>query len=177
MQDWRTRWGAWFLNRFLSNSQAMPAVPVGKAGQQALIAFDAADPAVEAIRETVVATLRKRGYQVECVGYFDDKTDHPEAGFTHFNRKSLDWRGRPTGELIEEWIKRPRALVLGLHRHTCLPVSWLVALTSAVLRIGLSGEPCIYHLVLEGHEQDLRGVAPHLERMLDTMKTREYAHT
>jgi hypothetical protein len=167
----RERIWTWALRR----SRPHPTPPAGR--HPALLLFEAADPAMTALSVRIEAMLSARGYQVERLGYFPDRAEHPEADYSHFNHKALAWNGCPQGPLIDGLFARSWSLAVGLHQGSCPPVQWLIRRLPARLRIGpAAGEP-VYQLTLDGHRDNPRGFADHLEQLLQTMENKVHVRT
>lgn len=161
----------WLLRRTRARRIAPPATLT------ALVVFEASDPLVAPAARQVGDLLRRKGYQVDTCGFFADRAEHPDAAYSHFNRKALNMKGQPRGPLFQTLESRSWRIIVGLHRRVCPPVQWLVQMLPAFLRIGPRAGEAIYDITLDGHLPDLGGFPAHLGRILETMQTPSHVHT
>jgi hypothetical protein len=162
---------SWFLRR----SRPHPAPPEGR--HPAILVFEASDPAFCALSLRIAGNLSAQGYSIERIGYFPDRAEHPEADFSHFNNKALAWSGCPRGAMIDALHSRSWSLAIGLHGGSCPPIQWLIQQLPARLRIGPAAGEAIYHLVLDGHQENPEGFAEHLDRLLQTLQDKVHVHS
>ena len=105
------------------------------------ILFDATELSVRDIVLAYAEKLRKQGKRIKLMGYFDDPTDSENYPFDYYNRKQVDWAYRPTGELVQSFIKQDFDLLMNINTGSLIHTEYIAALSRAKLRVG----PCTEH--------------------------------
>jgi hypothetical protein len=103
------------------------------------ILFDATD---KTTRETIVEyanQLSRSGKKVRLLGFMNFSEKKMPAGdlpFVHFNKKNLNWWGKPTSEKADAFCKEKFDLLLCLFSGENRPLEWLTARASARMKAG-----------------------------------------
>ncbi len=175
IQQWRNQWGYGRLQREStsnphSTTKALPLPP-----KTALILFEADQPKAVLAVEKLTELWIRRQIQVTTLGYYPDKHDHPEAQFSYFNRKALDLKGEPQGEIVEAIKKKPVDLVIQVSSETVLPLDWIAYRVAASIKIAPAPALEYYGLQLDGHKNDPTSMILQADRLLDLLKSPAHA--
>lgn len=170
IQTWRERWGYWRLSRqkalSTSRTRFAPSLPP----KSALILFDASLPASVSAMETLLTLWEKKNMTVFVLGYYPDKSDHPEARFSYFNQKAVNFHGDPQGEVIERVTSQPVDVLIRITSMPILPLDWIAVRVPAAIKIASAPSIACFTLQLDGHHTDLKSMILQADRILDTLK-------
>jgi hypothetical protein len=100
------------------------------------ILFDATDLDSREIVFQYAEQLTNNNKRVKLLGFFNSKLDDPNFTFRYFNRKNLDWAGRPYGENVQDFIQQPFDMMINLDTVPKPQAEYVSAQSKAHLRIG-----------------------------------------
>ncbi len=102
------------------------------------ILFDATDPKNRETIADFAAKLARLGKKTRLLGFVaqPEKKTPTDLPFVHFNKKSVNWYGRPSGEKTEAFCKEKFDLLLCLFSGENRPLEWLAARSSARMKAG-----------------------------------------
>lgn len=143
------------------------------------ILFDATDLNSRDFALQYANQLDKRGKKVKLLGFFDSKLDDANFTFKYFNRKSLDWAGRPNGEAIREFIEQAFDLMINLDTVSKPQAEYVSALSRAHLRVGPFTEHTFcYELIIDNSDaRSLKTFVQQMEFILEKTNTRQHETT
>lgn len=131
-------------------------------------------------RETALAyakSLKQRGKKVKTLGFFDNKLDNPNFTFPHFNRKDIDWAGRPGGEAVETFLQQKMDIFINLATKTTSYTEYIAALAKAPLRVGpCTDQTSSYEVMIDlAGPKTLEAFIKEAEKILKITNTRHEA--
>ncbi len=99
------------------------------------------DGTAEKDRQTVLEFAQKlaqKGKKTRLLGLVDlpEKKVPTELGFVHFDRKNIDWTGRPKSEKADAFAREKFDLVLCLFVGEKRPLEWIAAHSKAKMTAG-----------------------------------------
>ena len=102
------------------------------------ILFDATDPKNRQTVADFAAQLARLGKKVRLLGFVNlpEKQVPTDLPFVHFNKKTVNWYGRPVSEKAEVFCKEKFDLLLCLFSGENRPLEWLAARSSARMKAG-----------------------------------------
>lgn len=102
------------------------------------ILFDATDPENRQTVADFAAKLARSGKKARLLGFVNlpEKKAPTDLPFVHFNKKTVNWYGRPVGEKAEAFCKEKFDLLLCLFSGENRPLEWLAARSSARMKAG-----------------------------------------
>lgn len=123
--------------------------------------------------------LEKVGKKVKLLGYFDSKLDDPNFTFKYFNRKNMDWAGRPNGAAVQEFAEQAFDIMINLDTHSKPPAEYVCAQSRAHLRVGpFTNHTFCYELIMDEHDsQNLKTFVQQMEFILEKTNTRQHETT
>lgn len=123
--------------------------------------------------------LSKKGKRVKLLGFFDSKLEDPNFTFKYFNRKNLDWAGRPHGEQVQEFVQQPFDILINLDTTSKPQAEYISAQSKAHLRIGSVTEHTFcYELMIDiSGSSDLHTFIQQMEAILAKTNSRQYEKT
>jgi hypothetical protein len=104
------------------------------------ILFDATDLDNQVFVESYAQVLRKAGKKVNILAFINDKNEHNELPFKHFNLKHLSWYLHPNSDDVNEFMDTPFDILLCLHLNEVQSMEYVAALSKAHLRVGKYSE-------------------------------------
>ncbi len=175
IQKWRNLWGYWRLQRESALHPHRTAKPISLPPRTALILFEADQPdSVDAVNQ-LTEIWGRRHIQVTTMGYYPDRVDHPEARFSYFNRKAMDLKGEPQGEVVDAIKKKPVDVLIQVCTRTKLPLDWIAFHVPASIKIAPAPALDYYGLQLDGHDHDPVSMILQADRLLSLLKTPAHA--
>lgn len=143
------------------------------------ILFDATDLNQRDFVLQYASQLEKRGKKVKLLGFFDSKLDDANFTFKYFNRKNLDWAGRPNGEAIREFTEQALDLMINLDSVSKPQAEYVSALSQALLRVGPFTEHTFcYELIIDNSDaRSLKTFVQQMEFILEKTNTRQHETT
>ncbi|MCB0693786.1 MAG: hypothetical protein H6568_14460 [Lewinellaceae bacterium] len=172
IHQWREFWGYRMQDREAARTAVAQRTGGPFSFRSALILVPADQPRAMAAAEMIGQEWSHRGVQVNRLGYYPDKVDHPEAPCSYFNRKALDRKGAPHGDVVDSIRRSSVDVVLLVSAERILPLDWVALQTSARLKIAHSAAPDWYDLRLDGHEDNLNEMVRRADQLIETMKTK-----
>jgi len=100
------------------------------------IIYDATDASQKELTKRFISNLEKQNKQVKSLAFFDDKNEHSNESFKHFNRKDLNWSKHPKHPYVKDFVTQPFDLLICIYQGVCFPLEYLAALSPADLRVG-----------------------------------------
>ncbi len=143
------------------------------------ILFDATDLNQREVVFQYAKSLSNNDKLVKLLGFFDSKLDDPNFTFRYFNRKQLDWAGRPQGENVQEFIRQPFDMMINLDTASKPQAEYISAQSHAHLRIGpVTENTFCYELMVDiSGSQNLHAFIQQMESILAKTNARQYEKT
>lgn len=143
------------------------------------ILFDATDLNQRDFVLQYAHQLDKRGKKVKLLGFFDSKLDDPNFTFKYFNRKNLDWAGRPKMEAIREFTEQAFDLMINLDTISKPQAEFVSVLSRAHLRVGpFSTHTFCYELMMDASDaRSLKTFVQQMEFILEKTNSRQHETT
>lgn len=164
------------LLKLLQSNRPKPNVPTFEQAQSVGILFDATDLHIRQAVLEYADQLRDQGKRIKRLGYFDSKVEDPNFTFKYFNRKNLDWAGRPVGEQVQEFARQPFEWLLILSTETQPLFEYIAAMSAASLRVGPVAErTSCYDIMIDSGSADLQAFIQQMEFVLAKTNTRHEA--
>ena len=174
IHQWQEFWGYRMLNREVARHAGTHRKTEPFSFRSALILFPADQPEAFSAADMIRKEWLQRGVQVEWLGYYPDKLDHPDAPSSYFNRKALDLKGAPHGDEVDRIKRLSVDVLLLVDDERTLPLDWIALCVPARLKIAHSTAPDLYDLRLDGHKGNLKGLVRRADQLIETMKTRTH---
>ena len=139
--------------------KSLPAKPARSAGtpvrnldeaKTVAILFDATD--VDHRKRTLAYAdkLRKRGKQVNALGFISTADKEATFSFNFFTLRDIDWAKRPKGEQVQQWLKKEYDVLICLFPTTNRFTEFLALHNRAGLKIGpVAKNTACYDLMLD----------------------------
>jgi hypothetical protein len=123
--------------------------------------------------------LENKGKRVKLLGFFDSKLEDPNFTFRYFNRKNLDWAGRPWGENVQEFVSQPFDMLLHLDTVSKAVLEYLSASSRAYFRVGpVTENTFCYELMMDtSGSSNLHTFIQQMEAILAKMNARQHEPT
>lgn len=143
------------------------------------ILFDATDLGMREAVFQYADQLSKNNKRVKLLGFFDSKVDDLNFTFRYFNRKHLDWVGRPHGENVQEFIQQPFDMMINLDTKPKPQAEYVSAQSHAHLRIGpVTENTFCYELMIDiSGSQNLQTFIQQMEAILAKTNFRQHEKT
>lgn len=143
------------------------------------ILFDATDLNQRDFVLQYAHQLEKKGKKVKLLGFFDSKLDDPNFTFKYFNRKNLDWAGRPNGQAIQEFTEQAFDLMINLDTNSKPHAEFISAQSHAQLRVGpFTEHNFCYELMMDASDaRNLKNFVQQMEFILEKTNTRQHETT
>lgn len=143
------------------------------------ILFDATDLNIRDIILQYAKQLTLNNKRVKLLGYFDSKVEDPNFTFRYFNRKNLDWAGRPHGEQVQEFLEQPFDMMINLDTISKPPAEFISAQSKAHLRIGpVTEHTFCYELMIDiSKSNNLQEFIQQMEFILAKTNSRQHEKT
>ncbi|MFN7116853.1 MAG: DUF6913 domain-containing protein [Saprospiraceae bacterium] len=143
------------------------------------ILFDATDLNQREIVFQYADQLGKKGTRIKLLGFFDSKLEDPNFTFKYFNRKNLDWAGRPTGEQVQEFVQQPFDMLINLDVTSKPQAAYVSAQSKAHLRVGpVEDHTFSYELMIDiSGSNNLHTFIQQMEAILAKTNARQHEKT
>lgn len=143
------------------------------------ILFDATDLDKREAVFQYAENLSNNNKRVKLLGFFDSKLDDPNFTFRYFNRKQLDWAGRPHGENVQEFVEQPFDMMINLDTISKPQAEYISAQSHAHLRIGpVTENTFCYELMVDiSGSQNLQTFIQQMESILAKTNARQHEKT
>lgn len=143
------------------------------------ILFDATELNVREIVLQYANQLTQQNKRVKLLGFFDSKLDDPNFTFRYFNRKNLDWAGRPRGENVKDFVEQPLDMMINLDTVSKPQAEFVSAQSSAHLRIGpVTEHTFCYDLMIDiSGSNNLEAFIQQMETILAKTNSRQHEKT
>lgn len=117
--------------------------------------------------------LRDQGKQVSLLGFLEDQTELEQLAFPAYNKKGLDWAGRPKAESIKAFMQQPFDLLMNIDLSPGAHEGFITALSRAKLRVGPSTEhtECYDLMIDPGKSASLSKFIQQMEALLGKTNT------
>ena len=137
------------------------------------ILFDANEPGHRKRILKYADTLRKKGKQVQLLGYLSQQQEEEEFPFRTFSPKDQDWRYCFKGGEVAKFMDRSFDLLFFLELKTTLWSEYVTALSKAQLRVGPpTSHTYAYDLMIEVPDSaGLAGFITQMENLLGKTNT------
>lgn len=104
------------------------------------ILFDATKPDDFELVKRYVLYLREHHKRIKAIGFFTTK-HIPEMAFSKleydfFSPKELNWFGKPSSILIQNFIEEEYDLLIDLNNYNLFPLKYISALSKANFKVG-----------------------------------------
>jgi hypothetical protein len=130
-----------FYKRSLSRGARQAPAPVSlDSARRVGIAFDASVPGNYVAISNYATKLKEQGKRVELLGYYKHRHIDGTPVFPYFNRKELNWYGRPNSHAADSFMKSDFDILINAYTEECLPLEYVSACSQSKLRIGLFSE-------------------------------------
>ena len=108
------------------------------------ILFDATNAEDYEIVKRYVLYLREFRKKVNVIGFFNMKQMPPmtysKLEYDFFSQKELNWIGKPSGVVIQNFINEEYDLLIDLNVHDHFPLKYMCALSKAKFKVGKYNE-------------------------------------
>ncbi|GEM_PF-414023 len=167
------------LQQLGRQNQATRKFPGFEKAQSIGILFDATELSNREFVLQYADQLNKRGKKLKLLGFFDSKLEETNFTFPYFNRKNLDWVGRPTGEKVRDFSEQAFDLLINLDRIAKPQTEYVCAMSRAHLRVGpVSDHTFCYELMLDKADtKDLKTFIQQMEFILEKTNSRRHEIT
>lgn len=125
------------------------------------IAFDATEPGNYVAVDHYARQLKESGKRVELLGFYSFKHMDGNPVFAYFNKKDLNWYGKPRGRVVDHFISSDFDILINAYTEECLPLEYVSACSQSRMRIGLFNDNKL-------HCNDVH-IKPHDEPKLDQL--------
>lgn len=104
------------------------------------ILFDASNPEDFELVKRYVVYLREHAKKVKVMGYFSAKQipalTYSKLEYDFFSSKEVNWFGKPTTHIIDNFINEEFDLLIDLNIHDHFPLKYISALSKAKFKVG-----------------------------------------
>ncbi|MEM9849086.1 MAG: hypothetical protein AAF847_14470 [Bacteroidota bacterium] len=116
--------------------------------------------------------LEKQGKKVDLLAFVNNRTKDLSLDFPFFNNRSINWRGVPKNEAIEEFLTRNYDLVFTLCPKVNLSFEYISTLADARVKVGpLTKDHSSYDLMIETPlDTTIANFIQHVESYLPIIK-------
>ncbi len=121
-----------------------------------------------------VLYLREHSKKVKVIGFFSTKHIPPltysKLEYDFFSVKEINWLGKPTTHVIDNFIEEPYDLLIDLNIHDHFPLKYIASISKAKFKVGKYNEKdeSIYDMMIDAdHTQTLK----YFLRQVDTYIT------
>ncbi len=175
-QNIRTYFFRQSLQNLLKQQRSKQRAVSFEEAQSIGILFDATDLEKRHIVLEYADQLRNHGKRIKRLGFFDSKLDDPNFTFKYFNRKNLDWAGRPIGENVRNFTQEAFDWLLILDTVSTPQFEHIAAMSNASLRVGPVAEnTSCYDIMIDTNNPDLLNFIKQMEFVLAKTNTRHEA--
>jgi len=130
----------WLFYRALRKDTPQPP-PRGAASLDSArkvgIAFDASEPGNYVAVNHYALKLREQGKKVELLGYYSHRHIDGIPVFPYFNRKELNWYGKPKSNTVEHFMNNDYDILINAYTEECLPLEYVSTCSKSKMRVGL----------------------------------------
>jgi|SRR6218665_1080096 len=102
--------------------------------------FDASNPEDFELVKRYVVYLREQAKKVKVMGYFSARQipslTYSKLEYDFFSSKEINWFGKPTTHLIDNFINEEYDLLIDLNIHDHFPLKYITALSQAKFKVG-----------------------------------------
>lgn len=119
------------------------------------ILFDSTDPEDFELVKRYVVYLREHTKKVKVIGFFSSKNipslTYSKLEYDFFSFKELNWFGKPTTHVINNFIEEEFDLLLDLNIHDHFPLKYIASLSKAKFKVGRfkEGDEAIYDMMID----------------------------
>jgi hypothetical protein len=119
------------------------------------ILFDASNPEDFELVKRYLVYLRESNKKVKVLGFFSDKKipelTYSKLEYDFFSLKELNWFGKPSTHIIENFINEEYDLLIDLNIHDHFPLKYIAALSKAKFKVGKYKEQdeIIYDMMID----------------------------
>lgn len=104
------------------------------------ILFGASDPEDFELVKRYVVYLREHNKKVKVIGFFSTKDipslTYSKLEYDFFSLKELNWMGKPSSHIIDNFINEEYDLLIDLNIHDHFPLKYIAALSKAKFKVG-----------------------------------------
>jgi hypothetical protein len=104
------------------------------------ILFGASDPEDFELVKRYVIYLREHAKKVKVIGFFSSKEipalTYSKLEYDFFSLKELNWMGKPSSHIIDNFISEEFDLLIDLNIHDHFPLKYISALSKAKFKVG-----------------------------------------
>lgn len=131
------------------------------------ILFDATDLETREMVIRYTKELRNKLKRVKLLGFFDSKLNDQNFTFNYFNRRNIDWAGRPNSEFIQEFVDREFDWLFNLATKPTPQFEYISAISKARMRVGPSTDKTFsYDIMIDVAGGDLQAFIKQMELVL-----------
>ena len=138
------------------------------------ILFDATNTEDYEIVKRYVVYLREHQKKVKVIGFFSTKEipslTYSKLEYDFFSTKELNWMGKPSSVVIQNFINEEYDLLIDLNIHDHFPLRYISALSKAAFKVGKYNEKDteIYDMMIDA---DNTKTVKYFLRQIDTYIT------
>lgn len=108
------------------------------------ILFDAANPDDFELVKRYVVYLREHRKKVKVLGFFSNKQipalTYSKLEYDFFTLKELNWFGKPTTHILDNFINEEFDLLIDLNIHDHFPLKYIATVSKAKFKVGKYSE-------------------------------------
>lgn len=138
------------------------------------ILFDASNPEDFELVKRYVVFLREHAKKVKVMGFFSAKQipslTYSKLEYDFFSSKEINWLGKPTTHIIDNFIDEPYDLLIDLNIHDHFALKYIAALSQAKFKVGKykEADESIYDMMIDA---DNTQTLKYFLRQIDTYIT------
>ena len=100
------------------------------------ILFDASDPDKISVVNNFADSLKRDRKKIVLLAFYNAPKKAINFNFSYFNKKDLNWRLEPHGNVVEEFIGRKFDILINAYIGENLPLEYVSSMSEASFRIG-----------------------------------------
>jgi hypothetical protein len=141
------------------------------------------DPVVQEDYELVkkyVTYLKEMKKKVKALGFYDQKdipqSTYSKLEFDYFSQKDLNWQLRPSGVIVENFIKEEFDILIDLNIKEHFPLFYISSLSHARYKVGSNAakDTSIYDMLIgTGNEKGLKPLLRNMDTYLLMLNKKE----
>lgn len=136
----RNKLAGYLLYRDIAGRRRTPGVVSFDRARNIGILYDATIDQDFELMKNYVREIRGLSKEVIALGYYSQKelpgTRFMKLGLDLFTRKSLDWRLRPKGAVVSNFMQRKFDILICFNLDHSIPISHLALQSDAIFKIG-----------------------------------------
>lgn len=129
-------------------------------------------------RKEVVAfieKLKKQEKKVQALAFLDDTLTIDSLPFRYFNRKALDWKGRPVHEFADAFAREKFDMLFCLYPSSSAPLEYIAVQSLSRFKIGAHQEnTACFDLAVVPDQTDAGYMIRQIEHILSRLRTSQH---